>query len=288
MLTAITGDPLSFARDFWLEIIAGVALLVLTAMIPWLWRVSTRALGRLALRVGTAWPLRGLAVREYLRRVRGRHGQVYNVYLDKEDKLDLAQVFVPLRLLERGDGEPDRDMPLISGTRAVLTAPNNLRLMILGAPGSGKTTLLKALASGVSQQQWPELGALVPVYVRLRAYAQAPDQPELWAWVSARVGEELDVRNAAALLDALAGKGRILLLLDGLDEIGEDAARWVPAKIAGIADRLARDSGSRLIVSCREQQFQPCTPMRDRSRRRRGSVAYRHNEALAACRRCCD
>lgn len=130
--------------------------------------------------------------------------------------------------------------------RAVLTDPAHRRLMILGSPGSGKTTLMKALDSGVSRRQWPELGSAVPVYARLRAYADAGEEADLWNWLAARLEADFGLRHAAALLDALHRDGQLLLLLDGLDEIGEAAARWLPARIGW---RLPWRGMARTVVS---------------------------------------
>lgn len=130
--------------------------------------------------------------------------------------------------------------------------------MILGATGSGKTTLLNSLASGVSWRQWPEFRHLVPVYARPRLYAHDDDRNALWDRLAVRLAEDDGLRHADGLLTALARDGLLLVLLDGLDEVGEAAAGWLPPRIGELHERLAGRAGlgaSRLSVTRREQTF---------------------------------
>jgi energy-coupling factor transporter ATP-binding protein EcfA2 len=256
-LIAIVSTPEKFVALLLIVVIGGVA----TAALIWLahlaWRLISRAVNLALLRLGTVKALRRFVIGAYLRRVREVHGRVSNIYLEREDQLDLSQVFVPLKLRGR-DGGADADGGTNLAprdTRAVLTDAGHGRLMILGDPGSGKTTLMKALASGISQRQWPELADTVPVYVRLRAYVDVGEDTDPWDWLAAQLEAGFGLRHAGLLLDALARDGQLLLLLDGLDEIGEAAVRWLPARIAALGERLAAAGGARLIVTCREQNY---------------------------------
>jgi CHAT domain len=145
------------------------------------------------------------------------------------------------------------------------------RLVLLGAPGSGKSTAVHfvarclALAQIDDQQrwlgrlgaEWPH-GSLIPVYVILREFAawiierrpaiERGDAGLLWAFLATRHGAAL-----AACLRRLAHEGRVLLLLDGLDEVGADTSgrplAQVHETIAVLAGGLG--AGSRALVTCR-------------------------------------
>lgn len=144
-LSELISSPEKFVALFLVVVIATVVSAVVIWLAKRIWDLLSRSLTRLVLRLGTVKGLRRFAVAAYLRRVREEYGTVNNIYLEREDRLDLKQVFVPLRLYGR-----DTDGPLVGAairdTRPVLTDPGNRRLMILGTPGSGKTTLMKALA----------------------------------------------------------------------------------------------------------------------------------------------
>ncbi|MEM6455902.1 MAG: metallophosphoesterase [Acidobacteriota bacterium] len=173
-------------------------------------------------------------------------------------KLDVAlsDVYVPLRaslhdalregkafggsreaLQRLGD---DRDVPLDEAFK--LAREHKRRgLVVLGEPGSGKTTLLKHfLLTDPSRLQLP--ADTVPVLVLLRRLAQ-PDAG-LRAALCATIREAafFTEARAEALADHLLGDARVLLLLDGFDEIGDAEER---ARTARWIEKAARQQGTR-------------------------------------------
>jgi HEAT repeats/NACHT domain len=106
------------------------------------------------------------------------------------------------------------------------------RAVVLGDPGAGKTTLLRyvayelvksQLANGQSEilNRIPDLAGCLPVYVHIGEYAQHLQQkPEstldAFAFLGSQV-RQLPLSNA--LVKDAMGQGRILFLLDGMDEI---------------------------------------------------------------------
>ncbi|MEM6457418.1 MAG: NACHT domain-containing protein, partial [Acidobacteriota bacterium] len=124
----------------------------------------------------------------------------------------------------------ERDVPLDEAF-ALAHRLERRGLVVLGEPGSGKTTLLKHfLLTDPSRLQLPD--DTVPVLVLLRRLAQ-PDAG-LRAALCATIREDPYFTEARAetLADHLLGDARVLLLLDGFDEIGDAGerartARWI-------------------------------------------------------------
>ncbi|MCP3961545.1 MAG: SUMF1/EgtB/PvdO family nonheme iron enzyme [bacterium] len=182
-------------------------------------------------------------------------------------RLRLDEIYVPLRISRRAEIDLDRR----GGKRRAETAWDQAEIdleveqiftaagrgrphaVVFGEPGSGKTTALKKL----HQQCLADPEALglpagtLPVFVPLRRLAEG-DQSEP---LSVLVGTVLDVVSGGRLPSGLAERlwrhGRLLLLLDGLDEIADDTRR---AEVAAYLDwQLGSGGGKgiRAVVSCR-------------------------------------
>jgi len=245
-------------RSLIIEILGGIigaifATIILSFLGWLLWKKLRPNFWKIVARIGTFKGLRTLAIRAYLQSIRERYGQVTNIYLDRKETLDLHRVFVPLSLRTR-----ERDEKAISSprsTREVFTNPDQRRLVILGAPGSGKTTLLQALASGASRHQWVEYNDLVPILIFLRSYARQSTTVDLHNWLTGTVLPEHGMRNAQSLLKSLLSEGKILLLLDGLDEASEENQANVIEQIIKFLDNWDKNNRCRVIITCREQNF---------------------------------
>ncbi|MGQ0838816.1 NACHT domain-containing protein [Actinokineospora sp.] len=120
------------------------------------------------------------------------------------------------------------------------------RLLILGGAGSGKTILLLDLAR-VLLDRAADADEPVPVVLHLSSWDGGP----LAAWVAAEIGVHyaragLSAKAAARWLPA----GRIVVLLDGLDEVAtERLARCVKAVNAF----AAVDTHAGIVVCCRQE-----------------------------------
>ena len=132
------------------------------------------------------------------------------------------------------------------------------RLVVLGEPGAGKTILMVRLVLDLLERRERGAGGgPVPVLVSLASWN--PDGQDLHRWLAAQLTiDHPDLAAAAppgtgkgARIDALLAAGRILPILDGLDEIPE-AIRG-PA-IARINDALR--PGEHLVLTCRTAQYQ--------------------------------
>ena len=124
---------------------------------------------------------------------------------------------------------------LFSLTRGNGLAPKKKILMIVGHAGAGKTTFLQWLAVNVSsrsqliQKRIPELSVLIPVLIPLR---------QIHHWDTTIIENQINSLLAPLSLKIpdgwvadLAKSGKLLLLIDGLDEINtesqDQAINWL-------------------------------------------------------------
>jgi NACHT domain len=115
-------------------------------------------------------------------------------------------------------------------------------IMVLGRPGAGKTTFLQYVAIDCNQGKL--LPDFVPLLIRLRDIM--PREGEKWSLSAAIVNELGDKDKANRLLE----KGKILLLLDGLDEVPDGENENA---IREIEEFNKSYYNNRLIVTCRLQ-----------------------------------
>ena len=121
------------------------------------------------------------------------------------------------------------------------------RLLILGNPGSGKTTSLLSLAKELivrakSQNDYP-----IPVLLNLSAWNK-PKQ-SMQEWLLTGFKEKYGIRYDVGR--KLLNNGRLLLMLDGLDEV---EASCQEACVLAINELLAEKSISFYLVVCSRQQ----------------------------------
>lgn len=127
---------------------------------------------------------------------------------------------------------------------AIVAAQQYPRLIILGKPGAGKTTFLKHLALQCSAGEL--LQRHVPVFISLKEFAETKGQPDLLTYLI----EELKAYGAGGPLvtEQLLKHGRLLILLDGLDEVNEADSCRVVKDVRQFSDRF---HANQLIMTCR-------------------------------------
>lgn len=195
------------------------------------------------------------------------------------EPLQLADVYVPLdthlripadtslenwlardRRFERGEREDSRDTRPVSALEALAT---HRELTVLGKAGSGKSTFGASVLLALGQawqghpaelarlgERWPH-GAPFPIRVVLRRFAEqlSPgDKParagDLWVFIA----RDLDESGYGLSADVMKYVQRIarghgaLILLDGLDECGNEATRQ---RVLGAVHELMRAVGSK-------------------------------------------
>lgn len=169
-----------------------------------------------------------------LRRLRREYKELLNqslhdvarIELDLSTQPDMVSNVTTTDLLFRLPQSSER--LLASGT-SILDAYDEAEgeLLILGEPGAGKSTLLLDLAQQLVGRAFADPDHALPVIFRLSSWAIR--QSSLTDWMVEQLSQTYDV--PPQLSERWVKEGRLLPLLDGLDEIKEDAR---PACIAAI------------------------------------------------------
>ncbi|MFF1609545.1 NACHT domain-containing protein [Amycolatopsis sp. NPDC058278] len=189
---------------------------------------------------------------------------------------DVEQVARPklLRYLigqgtRRFEGRTDRISEMASEFRKL---PRR-RLVILGDPGMGKTTLAVLLLRELLM--YPHGEEPVPVFFSMSGWD--PSAESLHTWVARRLTEDYPALRAPDFGPdaprALVNQRRILPILDGLDELPEQAR---PA----ILDQLNAAAADPLILTCRTAEYE--TALADQGRRGLTSAAVIEPNQLKA------
>ncbi len=132
----------------------------------------------------------------------------------------------------------------ISGMQAVET---HSKLRLLGKPGVGKTTFLQYLAIQCNRGEFA--AHQVPIFIVLREFAEDSRNSGTFSlfnyicsqFFSSGIGDP-------AMLETLLQAGRVLLLMDGMDEVLNQNVAPVLREIRQFSDKYHRN---RFVASCR-------------------------------------
>lgn len=167
----------------------------------------------------------------YRKAIEHRVSEIINPWLNEGQKL--SDILVPVSV-GFAEGGADR---LELGALFLKFA----RIVIIGDPGSGKTTGLKAIALrclrgellGVSRQK------LLPVFISLRRYSESKKPIEEFFLDEFAA---LDFPNASRCFRRLRKQGRVVFLLDGLDEVEEAERSPVLQQVQALIRQLNSDA----------------------------------------------
>ncbi|MBW4657977.1 MAG: NACHT domain-containing NTPase [Drouetiella hepatica Uher 2000/2452] len=178
--------------------------------------------------------------------------EIDNIYINvntleeipSQQWLELAdlQRFTPKEFNRFGLGDVSQTQ--IAGVEAVETYS---KLRVLGKPGAGKTTFLQHLAIRCSQGSFA--AERVPVFITLRDFvdeAKDPDELSLGTYLH----DEFLTSGISdpSVVRTLLQEGRMLLLLDGLDEVLHQERKAVVKEIRRLSEKYQRNL---FVVTCR-------------------------------------
>ena len=129
-----------------------------------------------------------------------------------------------------------------------LTAANNEQyLMVLGGPGVGKSTFLRKLGLEALEKRLAH--SLMPVFIELKSFKS--EEMSLQQAIS----KELEVSGfpyADSLVESMLSDGKMLILLDGLDEVPSKQVDNVIEQIRNFCDQHRQN---RFVTSCRTAAY---------------------------------
>ncbi|WP_299403694.1 NACHT domain-containing NTPase [Acaryochloris sp. IP29b_bin.148] len=146
-------------------------------------------------------------------------------------------------------GTQNSEPPLVSHPPTLTSLEilqNQDKVVVLGKPGAGKTTFLCHMALECNEGRYkPEC---IPIFLPLRTFATQLQESEetslptylqqLWQ----RCG--LEMQHVKDLLD----RGRVLLLLDGLDEVPASLSQTILTQIQQFSEEYYRNQ---ILITCR-------------------------------------
>ena len=132
-------------------------------------------------------------------------------------------------------------------------AANNWRCMILGGPGTGKTTLMKSLVTSIIHKRSHQtLNDLIPVFVVLRNLAKK--QHTVKDAVIAALADH-HFPGADDFVESSLDAGKMIIVLDGLDEVGASREFVVEQILSFCLHDNQREIKNRVLVTCREHSY---------------------------------
>lgn len=164
-------------------------------------------------------------------------------YLDLESLSNLVE---NRRIMEFRGRKPETVPPGTSLMDLFDEAGNTL--LILGAPGSGKSYTMLQMARALIQDVERDPSKPVPVIVNLSTWSEK--QLNLSDWLASELKTHFTI-NSRLVLQWLNDR-RLLLLLDGLDEVSETAR---PNCVAKINQFITDYSVPGIVICCREDEY---------------------------------
>jgi hypothetical protein len=125
-------------------------------------------------------------------------------------------------------------------------------LLILGEPGAGKTTLLLELTRTLLERAEQDERLPMPIVFHLSSWAEKRQSLNKWLVEELSTKYQVPRKVGRRWIDT----DQVLPLLDGLDEMAEDARSACVRQINGYYQaRLAEQGNSSIVVCCRSEEY---------------------------------
>jgi hypothetical protein len=146
----------------------------------------------------------------------------------------------------------DRHESIIRYIRSWASEPSSSHLLLLGSFGTGKSwALMRYVALALDEMPANPSGWRLPIYIALnRIQTEQPLLDELSRIIASDYGLTVDARA----LDALNREGRLILVLDGFDEMGEEQGPDSNNRNLRLLESLLVGR-SKVIVASRDHYF---------------------------------
>ncbi|MBC6434555.1 NACHT domain-containing NTPase [Nostoc sp. HG1] len=177
---------------------------------------------------------------------------INDIYIDVNilEEIESLQLLDILKLQKLSPEEFDRfglgeiDQKQIPGMQAVETYS---KLRVLGKSGVGKTTFLQYLAIQCNQSAFA--ANLVPIFITLRNFAQESKVTNEFSLLKYIRQEFLTSGiSDASVIETLLNAGRVLLLLDGMDEVLKEQTNSVLSEVRRFSDKYHKNQ---FVAACR-------------------------------------
>ena len=117
-------------------------------------------------------------------------------------------------------------------------------LMVLGGPGIGKSTFLRKLGLEAFKGQSGQLQSeQIPVFIELKTFSCGDLKTAI-----AKAFEICDLPAAEAVTDSMLKDGKLMILLDGLDEVPSQSLNQVSEHIEAFVTQYSKNT---FVASCR-------------------------------------
>lgn len=159
------------------------------------------------------------------------------------DRSDFPQIYNPTTNEFNRWGLGNVRNPEVPGIEVI---ENHSKLMVLGRPGAGKSTFLQYIAIQCNQGQLQ--ADRVPIFIRLKTFAEDARDREDFSLLH-YISQQLDscgVVNQS--VEKILNYGRVLILLDGLDEVPEYDGDEVVKQIRRFCEKYYKNQ---FIITCR-------------------------------------
>lgn len=148
-------------------------------------------------------------------------------------RTSLRDTFVPLDVRERRAlGEAKHSSEQL-GERWLA---EHAHVVVLGEPGSGKSTLCQQLVVAAAERE----GGPAPILVTVRDWVTEGAREGLLELARRHVAQHLSIRGDIEQLERLARAGKLLLILDGIDEASLAARKRLRDRLTAFVTEFSR------------------------------------------------